>query len=334
MMVLVMSTVIICPVCDTRYEIAASIPPEGRKVRCSKCTHVWQAKAEPAGAAERPAAPELGTQPTGRPHAPAVNPAMRGFAGVVPPPRGGDGGHAPGHGQEPGLNGGEEPSFQRALSNGQARSGFGVEAAQSSPVPTPSEEPAGQEDASFGGDAAMDEMSDWGSTALAVPPPEPIGPRGGAQLGFGHTRERLPKALAIGWGLLALLLLVVISLFTLAPKAVVSALPGAARLYRAVGMPVGGGGLAIKDVSYNWKTDPGGRLLEVKGNVVNLTKQSLTIPVLIIVLNDDKGAELSQWTTIVSADPLAGGANMPFQAEIQSPPDNVRSLKVHFSVKN
>ena len=39
-----MATLIICPVCDTRYETKAVFPPEGRKVRCSKCSHVWQAQ--------------------------------------------------------------------------------------------------------------------------------------------------------------------------------------------------------------------------------------------------------------------------------------------------
>ena len=38
-----MATLIICPACDTRYETKAVFPPEGRKVRCSKCGHVWQA---------------------------------------------------------------------------------------------------------------------------------------------------------------------------------------------------------------------------------------------------------------------------------------------------
>ena len=39
-----MATLIICPNCDTRYETKAVFPPEGRKVRCSKCSYVWQAQ--------------------------------------------------------------------------------------------------------------------------------------------------------------------------------------------------------------------------------------------------------------------------------------------------
>ena len=35
-----------CPNCETRYEIPVDLPPEGRKVRCSSCHHIWQATPE------------------------------------------------------------------------------------------------------------------------------------------------------------------------------------------------------------------------------------------------------------------------------------------------
>ena len=77
-----MATLIICPVCDTRYETAAVFPPEGRKVRCSKCSHVWQAVAvtlQPA-AAGAPAAPAA---PAAKPAAP---PQPKPAAPVAPQP--------------------------------------------------------------------------------------------------------------------------------------------------------------------------------------------------------------------------------------------------------
>ena len=54
--------IITCPQCETRYTAdAASFPASGRKVRCSKCGHVWhQAASEP----ERVLAPEA--PPAGR----------------------------------------------------------------------------------------------------------------------------------------------------------------------------------------------------------------------------------------------------------------------------
>lgn len=33
--------ILTCPECATRYQTDAVFPPEGRKVRCAKCSHVW-----------------------------------------------------------------------------------------------------------------------------------------------------------------------------------------------------------------------------------------------------------------------------------------------------
>src|SRR5208337_1651696 len=35
--------IIECPVCTTRYDIKAQLPPEGRAVRCAKCGNIWRA---------------------------------------------------------------------------------------------------------------------------------------------------------------------------------------------------------------------------------------------------------------------------------------------------
>ena len=61
--------IITCPQCETRYTTdAASFPASGRKVRCSRCAHVWHqaapepelilsTEAPPPAAASEPAAP-------------------------------------------------------------------------------------------------------------------------------------------------------------------------------------------------------------------------------------------------------------------------------------
>ena len=89
-----MATVIVCPNCQTRYETAAVIPPEGRKVRCSKCGHVWQAVAvveamrpPVAPAAPMPRAPAPGGAPRApsAPTAPAMAPRPQPMRAPVPP---------------------------------------------------------------------------------------------------------------------------------------------------------------------------------------------------------------------------------------------------------
>src|SRR5271166_3949261 len=38
--------IIECPACTTRYDIKATLPPEGRTVRCAKCKTAWRAMPE------------------------------------------------------------------------------------------------------------------------------------------------------------------------------------------------------------------------------------------------------------------------------------------------
>jgi predicted Zn finger-like uncharacterized protein len=50
--------ILACPACQTRYEVdATSFPPQGRNVRCARCSHVWHADAEIPPAAEPEPAP-------------------------------------------------------------------------------------------------------------------------------------------------------------------------------------------------------------------------------------------------------------------------------------
>ncbi len=118
----------------------------------------------------------------------------------------------------------------------------------------------GMADASMG-DASMD--ADLGFdpalAAQALPGEQPPGPR------------RIPSIVTIGWLVLALVVASVIGTLVLAPSAVMSVLPGAARLYALFGAPVGAHGLAFEGVRYGWTSEGGQTVLEVQGDVVNLT---------------------------------------------------------------
>jgi predicted Zn finger-like uncharacterized protein len=66
--------ILTCPSCATRYQTdEAKFPPEGRQVRCAKCSHVWHQAALVAEAleAEAPVIPATVPQ-TPRPEAPAA----------------------------------------------------------------------------------------------------------------------------------------------------------------------------------------------------------------------------------------------------------------------
>jgi hypothetical protein len=135
---------------------------------------------------------------------------------------------------------------------------------------------------------------------------------------------------AIGWLALALVVASVIGTLVLAPSTVVSVLPGATRLYRLLGMPVGLDGLAFRGVHYAWITENGQDVLQVQGEVVNNTLSAVALPILVIALQDGRGNEVSKWTTDVSRQELGAGEQASFLQQIPSPPSNVRSAKVHF----
>jgi hypothetical protein len=150
----------------------------------------------------------------------------------------------------------------------------------------------------------------------------------------GEEEKRKPRTgriVTIGWMVLILIVLLVGALFALAPKMVTSYLPGAARLYAMLGMPVGAQGLAFQDVRYDWTNDGSQTVLEVQGNVVNVSNSAVEVPTVVIALRDEKGEEISEWTTKVVETELGAGEQAAFLRQIPSPPSNVRSLKVRFA---
>ncbi|MGV1013858.1 MAG: DUF3426 domain-containing protein [Methyloceanibacter sp.] len=132
----------------------------------------------------------------------------------------------------------------------------------------------------------------------------------------------------IGWGVLLLVVALVAGMFLFARDTVVAILPGASDIY---GTPAGTQGLAFEDVRYDWTNAGGETVLEVQGNVRNTSSEALTVPTVVIALRDDKGEEISEWTTEVGETELAAGEEVAFQRQIPSPPSNVRSLKVRFA---
>ena len=142
---------------------------------------------------------------------------------------------------------------------------------------------AGMGDASMDADLGFDPAL----AAQALPGEQPLGPR------------RIPSIVTIGWLVLGLVVASVIGTLVLAPSAVMSVLPGAARLYALFGAPVGAHGLGFEGVRYGWTSEGGQTVLEVQGDVVNLTAAPVDVPTVVIALRDESGEEISEWTTEV-----------------------------------
>jgi len=182
-------------------------------------------------------------------------------------------------------------------------------------------------DASFDAGYGEDESQD---PALADPELVAAAFGEASPKGKSKPRKAMP-VVAIGWSILALLVAIVVGLFAFAPGTTVSMLPGAAKVYSLLGMPVGSEGLAFEGVRYGWTNDGSQTVLEVQGNVKNMSGATMTVPTVVIALRDEKGEEISEWTTEVGTAELSAGEEAPFLRQIPSPPSNVRSLKVRFA---
>jgi predicted Zn finger-like uncharacterized protein len=353
-----MATQIICPVCETRYEVKAAFPPQGRKVRCSKCGHVWQAQpvasvAEPAAATvPSPFAPKPApaAKLKAKPMPASTSPGIAAFPGTAqpssPPPEPRSTDRLSEAGGDAEFDASEDLAAQVAQINAEAaatasepppqKSG-GIfsrlsarrSAAKAPPPPPPetAKSEAATSDTSMADAATTDDGLDPALVAAAM-------------AGIDDTslpRERPPRKrlspVTLGWVALGLLIALILGALILAPSAVTSVLPGASRLYALFGGGSSGeaAGLAFEGVRYGWTNEGGQTVLEVQGDVVNTSSSPVDVPTVVIALRDESGEEISEWTTEVGEQELAAGGHAPFLRQIPSPPSNVRSVKVRFA---
>lgn len=171
----------------------------------------------------------------------------------------------------------------------------------------------------------------YGDPAEAPALPEDPSPSGKVEIGKARRRRAFPGRVAAGWlGLLA----AVAGLGALAVgqrAEVVRMLPGTAWAFEAAGMPVNVRGLDFRDVAYSWETDAGQVVLEVHGDIVNITSADLAVPSLVLGLRDETEKEVYQWEEEVMGGSLAAGDSATFAIRIPTPPKSVKSVQVRFA---
>ena len=330
-------TVIICPACNTRFETAAVIPPTGRKVRCSKCGNVWQAMAviEPAKPAvvSAPTPPPVQPRPAPMPPRRAQEPRPEAAPRQPPPePRPGSTGLGNAMGRFPSQQGlapkptnGLRPIDRPPPPAKPAGPLFSTDDEMQPDMRGDGSELTAGMGANSRAGAQAEDLGGYNAGALVNPD---AGLATNVPIAEGRKRK-LPPAVAIGWGVLALLLIMLAAMIALAPKTVVSLLPGSARLYAMMGRPVSSLGLKIDNVRSAWSDTGGQRVLQVDGVIINQSSGEVSVPPVEIALQDKSGKQLSQVTSRVL--PLGAGAKSPFRVEIPGAPETVSSLKVRFA---
>ena len=144
-------------------------------------------------------------------------------------------------------------------------------------------------------------------------------------------RGPLPTNLAAGWAALGLFVAGIAALAYFQRVNIVRALPGAASTYESAGLPVNIRGLEFDKVEYSWESSAGRPVLEVHGEIVNITSDALRVPTVVFGLRTKEKVEVYQWAADVRSEMLPGGQRAKFSAQIPTPPKSIRDVQVRFA---
>jgi Protein of unknown function (DUF3426) len=160
------------------------------------------------------------------------------------------------------------------------------------------------------------------ATARALNSPRYVAERRGKNVAR-RAKPRIPfMVLAVGLALVAGALV--------KPNAVVSMLPGFAKVYAAIGMPVNLRGIDLDHVSARFEEAGGSRFLVVEGVLRSISRGTLDVPRLRMTLLDDNGRSVYSWTASAGVKALAPREAAPFRARLAAPPLESRRVTVDF----
>jgi predicted Zn finger-like uncharacterized protein len=298
---------IVCPSCGTSYDVkSASMPPEGRQVRCLRCRMVWHA--EPSRADRvLAAAAAIGPDSHGDGEAP-------GMAVAEPLASATNDDHEPA----------ADEAFAPAATGENSSQGFSEELHDAAEVQAP---PIAPDD--------FDESRppidvDAGRRA---PLPEDIEAVAARRQGrtAGPATKRWPLSL-LQSGILALVLVDAILIGW--RDGVVRVLPQTAPFYALLGMPVNLRGLTFDGVVTTTEQHEGVPILVAEGNVVNIARKVVDVPRLKFIIRNAARQEIYSWIAVPSRAPLSPGEVLPFRSRLASPPPDAHDLIVRFVTRH
>ena len=298
-----------CPNCDTCYEIPEDLPPEGRKVRCASCQHVWNATNKNQPKADIPADifddgeivfkndDEMDAEPPAEPDADAGN-SQDSIDDIFA--------------QDTEAGETQKEPDDEATAIDVSDDDF-TESAMEEVFTS-----AMKESDSIAENYPVEETQEAESTPIVI--------------GKAKKRRRfVPGNIAAGWAALAIILGGVASYVYYGRIAVVRILPGAAATYERLGLPVNVRGLEFDKIKYSWETSAGRPVLEVYGDIVNVTSEPLKVPTVVFGLRTKEKVEVYQWAADVRSELLPGGQRTAFNAQIPTPPKSIRDVQVRFA---
>ncbi|WP_337997635.1 DUF3426 domain-containing protein [Oleispirillum naphthae] len=306
--------IISCPECATKFSIAdAILGTKGRKVRCFKCGHTWHQMPEAAPFAQ----PPVSVEPMGPMDAMELPPRRPAPPPLMPPTATVGAGDLPLESDPVGMPdiAPPPPMGSRSLP---MEAGLDVPAAKADddfdiPTIAPPDDPSALAGTRSADDASANTM-DVDSL-------------------LGARAEDIPKVLANRiettekkgiWGKLIFLVVLLGGIgaaLWFARVQIVQRFPGAAPLYKSLGVPIEvlGDGLEFRGVTSEMVKEGKLSVLLVRGVIANVVKEDRPVPLLRLVLLDTGGSTIQEAYAKPRKDSLEGGAQVGFQIRMEDP---------------
>jgi predicted Zn finger-like uncharacterized protein len=304
---------ILCPSCATSYDVeAASLEPNGRRVRCVRCRTIWHAetpRAEKLLAAADAIAP--GREAVGDPlAAEAAFQMPLGHTGETASETG-----RTDHAVDEIVVDGEPAAWEGDASDTPGHS-VDVEAPPLSPIVLDGD---GRPTIEIDGDQPVEDnaepVKDIESYAARRPR------RGRRQL------LRWPLS-GLQSGVLALL--IVDAIVVGWRNDIVRILPQTASFYGMTGLSVNVRGLDFEDIATATEQHDGPPTLVIDGNVVNDSRKIVEVPRLKFAVRNSAGDEIYSWTAAAPRTTLPPGEAVAFHSGLASPPPEGHDVVVRF----
>lgn len=305
---------LICPACSTSYRVAdMTLGPAGRKVKCHKCQHVWTAKPTISGP---PAPPAEIAADAPEPMPAAIAPTEPGPATQATPPPVPTG--TADDGDSLAATDGGSEDHETLEDDGDDLDQIEAEIATDPEIQALREVLSGTPlEASLGNDI---------ETAAARKAPARRRRMPGLPAGLVAAMGNRPARMA---AVAALVAFVFAGVFAFR-DGIVSALPGTARLYAAVGQPVNLRGLEFRNVAYETGMENGLPVLSVRGEVFNVTGKTIRIPEIGYSLRNGRMQELYFWTGKATHREVAPAQRVSFVTRLAAPPVEAEHIQIRF----
>lgn len=107
--------------------------------------------------------------------------------------------------------------------------------------------------------------------------------------------------------------------------------PRSASAFAALGLDVNVYGLEFYDLAVERDFDGATPILLVSGEVRNIGRDDKLVPPVRISLRDTASAEIFELVNVITDQPVAAGASIPFQIRVENPPADAIDLEATFA---